>query len=67
MNRMMNEKWPWIEAAHEMRSQVLDLLNDTDLANHPGGQNMTVGAFDEYEFCADLFHSEEGRKRDADQ
>jgi hypothetical protein len=44
MNRMMNEKWPWIEAAHEMRSQLLDLLSDADLAFHPGGQNMTFGA-----------------------
>jgi uncharacterized membrane protein YcfT len=41
MNRMMNEKWPWIEAAHGMRSQVLDILSDADLAFYPGGQNMT--------------------------
>ena len=26
MDRMMNEKWPWIEAAQGMRSQLLDLL-----------------------------------------
>jgi hypothetical protein len=44
MNRMMNEKWPWIEAAHGMRSQLLDLLSDADLAFHPGGQNLTFGA-----------------------
>ncbi len=44
MNRMMNEKWPWIEAAQGMRSQLLDLLSDADLAFHPGGQNMTLGA-----------------------
>jgi hypothetical protein len=44
MNRMMNEKWPWIEAVHGMRSQLLDLLSDADLAFHPGGQNMTFGA-----------------------
>ena len=44
MNRMMDEKWPWIEAAHGMRSQVLDILIDADLAFYPGGQNMTVGA-----------------------
>lgn len=43
-NRMMNEMWPWIEAAHGMRSQMLDILNDADLAFHPGGQNMTLGA-----------------------
>ncbi len=45
MNRMMTEKWPWIEAAHGMRSQLLDILSDADLAFTPGGQNMTVGAF----------------------
>jgi hypothetical protein len=44
MNRMMNEKWPWIEAAYGMRSQLLDILSDADLAFTPGGQNMTVGA-----------------------
>lgn len=44
MNRMMNEKWLWIEAAHEMRSQMFDLLSDADLTFTPGGQNMTVGA-----------------------
>ena len=27
-----------------MRSQLLDLLSDADLAFHPGGQNMTLGA-----------------------
>ena len=42
MNRMMNEKWAWIEAAQGMRSQLLDLLSDADLAFHPGGQNMTL-------------------------
>ena len=40
----MNETWPWIEAAHAMRSQVLDMLSDADLAFTPGGQNMTMGA-----------------------
>ena len=44
MNRMVNEKWSWIEAAHGMRSQLLDILSDPDLAFHPGGQNMTLGA-----------------------
>ena len=41
---MMNEKWPWIEAAQGMRSQLLDILSDADLAFTPGGQNMTLGA-----------------------
>jgi hypothetical protein len=40
----MNEEWPWIEAAHGMRSQLFDILSDADLAFTPGGQNMTVGA-----------------------
>jgi len=44
MNRMMNEKWPWIEAAHGMRSQLFERLRDADLAFSPGGQNMTFGA-----------------------
>ncbi|HEV8194089.1 MAG TPA: hypothetical protein VGP82_21795 [Ktedonobacterales bacterium] len=44
MTRMMSEKWPWIEAAHGMRSQLFDILGDADLAFTPGGQNMTLGA-----------------------
>jgi len=40
----MNEKWPWIEAAHGMRSQLLNILSDADLAFSPGGQTMTLGA-----------------------
>lgn len=43
-NRVLEEKWPWIEAAHGMRAQLLDLLSDADLAFTPGGQNMTLGA-----------------------
>jgi hypothetical protein len=44
MNRIMNEKWPWIEAAHGMRSQLFNILSDADLAFSPGGQTMTFGA-----------------------
>ncbi len=44
MNRFMNEKWPWIEGSHGMRSGLLDMLSDADLAFSPGGQNMTLGA-----------------------
>jgi hypothetical protein len=44
MNRFMNEEWPWIEGSHGMRSQLLDILSDTDLAFSPGGQNMRLGA-----------------------
>ena len=44
MNRYMQEKWPWIEGSHGMRSQLIDILSDADLAFSPGGQNMTLGA-----------------------
>lgn len=44
MNRYMNEKWSWIEGSHGMRTQLLDMLNDAELAFSPGGQNMTFGA-----------------------
>jgi len=40
----MDEKWPWIEAAHGMRSQLFNILSDADLAFSPGGQTMTLGA-----------------------
>ena len=44
MNRYMQEKWPWIEGTHGMRSQLFDILSDDDLAFSPGGENMTLGA-----------------------
>ena len=44
MNSYLNEKWPWIEGSHGMRSALLDMLSDADLAFSPGGQNMTLGA-----------------------
>jgi uncharacterized damage-inducible protein DinB len=44
MNRYMQEKWPWIEGTHGMRSQLTDILSDADLSFSPGGQNMTLGA-----------------------
>ena len=44
MNSYMQEKWPWIEGTHAMRSQLLETLSDADLAFSPGGQNMTLGA-----------------------
>ena len=44
MNSLMQEKWPWIEGTHGMRTQLLDILNDADLAFNPGGQNMPLGA-----------------------
>ncbi len=44
MNRYMLEKWSWIDGTHAMRSQLLDILSDADLAFSPGGRNMTLGA-----------------------
>ncbi len=44
MNSLMQETWPWIEGSHGMRTQLLDTLNDAELAFSPGGQNMTLGA-----------------------
>lgn len=44
MNRIKNEQWPWIEAAHGMRTQLCESLSDADLAFSPGGQAMTFGA-----------------------
>jgi hypothetical protein len=43
-NRVMQERWPWIEGSHAMRAQAMDLLDDADLAFNPGGANMTLGA-----------------------
>src|SRR5258708_34470131 len=44
MNRYMQEKWPWIEGSHPMRTQLLDSVSDAELAFTPGGENMTLGA-----------------------
>lgn len=44
MNQLMQEKWPWIDGSHKMRTQLLDLMSDTDLAFSPGGQNIALGA-----------------------
>src|SRR5947208_8871568 len=44
MNSYMQEKWPWIEGTHVMRTQLLDTLIDAGLAFSAGGQNMTLGA-----------------------
>ena len=53
MNRLMQEKWPWIEGSHGMRSQILDLISDPDLAFNPGGQNKTLG-----ELCREMGDTE---------
>ncbi len=55
MNRSMQEKWPRLEESHRMRSQLLDILSDADLAFSPGGQNITLGAL--FREMGDIEHS----------
>lgn len=43
MNRLMEQKWSWIEGSHGMRTGLLDALTDADLKFSPGGQAMTLG------------------------
>lgn len=43
MNRLMEQKWSWIEGSHGMRTGLLDVLTDADLNFTPGGQAMTLG------------------------
>jgi len=44
MNNLLQEKWPWVEGSHTMRTQLMDSLSDAELAFSPGGENMTLGA-----------------------
>jgi len=44
MNRYMDEKWSWIQGAHELRDELLGVLTDAELAFSPGGDNLTLGA-----------------------
>ncbi len=44
MTDILQEKWPWIEGTHAMRTQLLDTLSDADLTFNPGGRNVTLGA-----------------------
>lgn len=44
MNSYFQNKWSWIEGTHTMRLQLLDLIQDEQLAFNPGGQNVTLGA-----------------------
>lgn len=44
MNSYLQMKWPWIEGSHGMRTEVIDLLSDADLAFTPGGNNLSLGA-----------------------
>lgn len=43
MNRLMEEKWSWVEGCHGMRTGLLETLSDTDLGFSPDGGNMTLG------------------------
>lgn len=49
MNRLLEEKWPWIEGSHGMRTEILNALTDADLTFSPGGANMTLG-----ELCREM-------------
>jgi hypothetical protein len=40
----MEEKWSWIEGTNGMRTELMELLSDADLAFSPGGENMSLGA-----------------------
>lgn len=44
MDQTIQEKWTWIEGTHSMRTQLLDVLEDSDLAFTPGGENPPLGA-----------------------
>lgn len=44
MSKYMEETYPIIDATHEMRVELLDALDDRDLAFTPGGDALTFGA-----------------------
>ncbi len=44
MNRLMQDRWLWVEGSHGMRNELMDVLTDADLAFRPGGQAMPLGA-----------------------
>ncbi|MDR3574401.1 MAG: hypothetical protein P4L50_11090 [Anaerolineaceae bacterium] len=44
MNHYLQEKWSWIEGTNSMRTGLLDILSDADLAFNPGGENSSLGA-----------------------
>ena len=55
MKRFIKERWPWLEEARGMRSQLLDILSNADMSFSPGGQNMTLGTL--LHRMGDLEHS----------
>jgi hypothetical protein len=44
MNRIMQDKWPWVEGTNGMRVKLMDAMSDADLLFNPGGHNVTLGA-----------------------
>ena len=44
MNSLMRDYYPTFEMYQAMRSQLMEILNDDDLAYQPGGENDTLGA-----------------------
>jgi hypothetical protein len=44
MNSLMRDYYPIFEMYQAMRNQLIEILNDDDLAFQPGGENDTLGA-----------------------
>jgi uncharacterized damage-inducible protein DinB len=44
MNRFVQEHWPVWEATQAMRGQLMNILDNGDLAYSPGGDNLSLGA-----------------------
>jgi hypothetical protein len=44
MDPRVQAKWAWVDDVHGMRTQLLDVLNDSELSFTPGGENPTLGA-----------------------
>jgi hypothetical protein len=43
MNRLMQERWSWVEGTHSLRDELLNSLSDADLSFNPGGRAMPLG------------------------
>ena len=42
-NRLIREKWAWIEGSNMLRTGLIGQLTDDDLKFNPGGQNTSLG------------------------
>ena len=49
MNSIMPESYPVLQEYQALRTQLMDILSDEELAFSPGGENTTLGAL-----CRDL-------------